>query len=167
VTFPLSLSLSLSPSLAHENWSARFGCRVVRSRPLPSAQACLSPSVGARLLCCFGFQVVIVDVCAGNCRFWHNDVECDLGFFCSILTPAFCGCVCVFCFLCAVFFQSESGTATEPSETKMLKSLSNRLGGQLSPLSKFNTSPEIETVETPRRSAAVTKSEYPAIQIND
>ncbi|EFX86641.1 hypothetical protein DAPPUDRAFT_307901 [Daphnia pulex] len=55
-------------------------------------------------------------------------------------------------------FKSESGTATEPSETKMLKSLSNRLGGQLSPLSKFNTSPEIETVETPRRSAAVTKS---------
>nr|CAH0107254.1 unnamed protein product [Daphnia galeata] len=54
--------------------------------------------------------------------------------------------------------KSESGTATEPSETKMLKSLSNRLGGQLSPLSKFNTSPEIETADTPRRSTAVTKS---------
>ena len=77
-----------------------------------------------------------------------------LGFSSSILTRAF------------VFFQSESGTATEPSDTKMLKSLSNRLGGQLSPLSKFNTSPEIETVETPRRSAAVTKSE-PSDTIND
>lgn len=54
--------------------------------------------------------------------------------------------------------KSESGTATEQPETKMLKSFSNRLGGQLSPLSKFNTSPEIETVETPRRSTAVTKS---------
>ncbi|XP_057375457.1 mucin-5AC-like isoform X2 [Daphnia carinata] len=55
--------------------------------------------------------------------------------------------------------KSESGAVTEPSENKMLKSLSNRLGSQLtSPLSKFNTSPEIETVETPRRSPAVTKS---------
>ena len=65
----------------------------------------------------------------------------------------------MFVFVLRYFFQSESGTATEPSETKMLKSLSNRLGGQLSPLSKFNTSPEIETADTPRRSAAVTKSE--------
>lgn len=48
----------------------------------------------------------------------------------------------------------------------MLKSFSNRLGGQLSPLSKFNTSPEIETVETPRRSTAVTKSE-PSHVISD